>query len=441
MTTQCASMESNQTACQKATGYLTKPCAAWIVTLTAALFFFYEFIQLNLFNAINVELMQAFNLNAAELGQLSSMYFYANALFLFPAGILLDRFSTRKMLLSAVVICTIGTFIFTFAETYLIAACGRFLVGAGASFCFLSCIRLASRWFPPSKMALVTGLVVTMAMLGGLVAQTPFAELSHLIGWRNAMLINACLGIFVALSVWFFVQDRPPNSQANISADKAKLDTLGFWRSLQLVLSNPQNWLGGIYTSLMNLPIFLIGALWGIPYLVQVHHLSFLNASYATTLLFFGVILGSPFFGWLSDHMGRRVLPMMLGAILSLAVMCLLLFMHDISLPLLMILFFLIGFVTSSQILSYPTLAELNPIALTSTATSIDSVLIMISGVLCQPFFGWILELHWDNTIVDGARIYTTHDFFNAMLVMPIAFVGALVISFFIKETYCKSQV
>ena len=124
---------------------------AWLATLTAALFFFYEFIQLNLFNAIDVQLMQDFQLNAPQLGQLASMYFYANALFLFPAGMLLDRYSTKKLLLFAITLCTVGTFIFSQASNYLIAAGARFLVGWGASFCFLSCIRIASRWFPASR--------------------------------------------------------------------------------------------------------------------------------------------------------------------------------------------------------------------------------------------------------------------------------------------------
>ncbi|HSW71117.1 MAG TPA: MFS transporter, partial [Gammaproteobacteria bacterium] len=113
---------------------------AWLATLTAALFFFYEFIQLNLFNAIDIQLMQDFQLDAPQLGQLASMYFYANALFLFPAGMLLDRFSTKKLLLFAIVLCTIGTFIFAISSNYFIAALARFLVGCGASFCFLSCI-------------------------------------------------------------------------------------------------------------------------------------------------------------------------------------------------------------------------------------------------------------------------------------------------------------
>ena len=155
---------------------------AWVVIVTSSLFFFYEFIQMNIFNAINPQLREAYQLNAPQLGQLFSMYFYANFLCLFFAGNLLDRYSTRKLLIFAISLCTVGTFLFSIAHAYWLAAAGRFMVGAGASFCFLSCIRLSSRWFPPKQMAFVTGVVVTMAMLGGLVAQTPFALLTDWLG-------------------------------------------------------------------------------------------------------------------------------------------------------------------------------------------------------------------------------------------------------------------
>ena len=131
----------------------TQTTRAWMVTLAAALFFFYEFIQMIFPNAIDVELMQAFNLNALQLGGLVSMYFVANALFVFPAGNLLDRYSPRKLLLSAVALCTVTTFIFALAPNVTIAGAARFC-WAECCILFLSCIRIASRWFPPSRMAL-----------------------------------------------------------------------------------------------------------------------------------------------------------------------------------------------------------------------------------------------------------------------------------------------
>jgi MFS family permease len=414
---------------------------AWTVTLAAALFFFYSFIQLIMPNAINLELRSTFNLDAQGLGWLVSMYFWGNMLFLFPAGMLLDRYSTKKLLLAAVSVCTLGTFLFALANNFWLAASARLLVGLGASFCFLGSMRVASRWFAPNRMAFVTGIVVTMAMLGGFMAQSPMVFLTQLVGWRHAVLFDAALGIIVALLIFIFVQDRPPHSTQNSKSDRAHLQTLGFWHCIKLVLLNRNNWFGGIYSALLNLPVFLLGGLWGIRYLVQVHGLSKVEASYSTSMLFVGIIFGSPVFGWFSDHIGRRCLPMIVGALLSLGVVLFIMYVPGLSLPALMILFFTIGFVTSSQVLSYPTIAELNPLVLTGTAVSIASMTIMCSGMIFDPLFGWLLERNWDKTLVHNEPVYSLHDFNTAMWIMPVAFVIGIVIACTIRETYCESQV
>lgn len=415
---------------------------AWIVTITASLFFFYEFIQMNMFNAINEQLRETYHLDAVSLGQLFSMYFYANFLCLFPAGNLLDRFSTRKLLIFAISVCTLGTLLFALATEYWMAAVGRFMVGAGASFCFLSCIRIASRWFSPHHMAFVTGVVVTMAMLGGLVAQTPFKLLTDFLGnYHYALYLNTALGVVILLATIFIVQDRPPDALGAAEDDQQHLNELGLWRCIKLAALNPQNWLGGIYTALMNLPVFVLGGLWGIMYLSSAHHISQQQASYATTLFFVGVIFGSLIFGWVSDHIERRIIPMVVGAVLSLIVMAILMYVPGLQLWSIIVLFFLIGLVTSSQVLTYPTIAELNPIYLTSTAVSIDSLCIMASGFIVPPFFGWLMEHSGAHMIVDGVTTYTPENFNHAMLIMPAAFIVALIITAFMRETYCQSQV
>jgi MFS family permease len=414
---------------------------AWVVTLTAALFFFYEFIQMNFFNTINTQLREAFRLDAIQIGQLFSMYFYANFLCLFPAGNLLDRFSTKKLLLTAVTVCTLGTLFFALAQVYWVAALGRFLVGCGAAFCFLSCIRLASRWFSPHHMAFVTGVVVTFAMLGGLVAQAPFAWLAEVLGnWRHALYLNTALGVLIIIAIAFCVQDYPPDAQAEAKADHDHIQKLGLWRCIKLAMLNPQNWFGGLYTALMNLPVFIIGGLWGILYLTKVHGITAEQASYATTVFFVGVIFGSLIYGWVSDHIERRVLPMIVGAILSLVVIGILMYIPHLPLWVIITLFFLIGLVTSSQVLTYPTIAELNPSYLTSTAVSIDSLCIMASGFIVPPIFGWLMQTNGAHEMVNGVVDYTAGDFNHAMLIMPVAFLASLGIAFLIRETYCRSQ-
>ena len=82
---------------------------AWLVCMTAALFFFYEFMQMNMFNTLNDPLRQAFSLTASEVNQAANYYFYANMIFLLPAGLLLDRISTRLLILTSMILCVAGT--------------------------------------------------------------------------------------------------------------------------------------------------------------------------------------------------------------------------------------------------------------------------------------------------------------------------------------------
>jgi sugar phosphate permease len=278
-------------------------------------------------------------------------------------------------------------------------------------------------------------------MLGGLVAQTPFELLTHYLGsWRQALYINTALGVIILLATIFIVQDRPPEAQGEEKADQQHLKELGLWRCIKMAALNPQNWFGGIYTALINLPVFVLGGLWGILYLTQVHHITHEQASYATTLFFVGVIVGSLGYGWISDHFERRVMPMIVGAILSLIMMAILMYVPNLPLWALITLFFLIGLVTSSQVLTYPLIAELNPIYLTSTSVSIDSLCIMASGFIVPPLFGWLMEHHGTHEVVNGMTVYTAQNFNYAMIIMPVSFIIALGITFFMRETYCKSQ-
>jgi len=101
---------------------------AWLVCLSASLLVAYEFFNQTVFGSLSVPLMKAFHLNAGQLGVLSSTYFYANALFLIPAGLLLDRYSTRAWILVAMLFCTVGTFGFALAPNAETAGVFRFIM-------------------------------------------------------------------------------------------------------------------------------------------------------------------------------------------------------------------------------------------------------------------------------------------------------------------------
>src|SRR3989344_196409 len=300
----------------------------------------------------------------------ASFYFFSNVIFLFVAGPLLDRYSTRWIMVVTLGICILGISLFSMTYSFKIAILARFLEGIGSAFCFLSVIRLASRWFPASSMAMMTGLIVTMAMLGGAVAQLPFAFLVKYFDWRQVIWLDAMFGLLIIIAIILIVRDYPSEHSQEHEKEIKSLEQIGYWKSLRLAFLEIKNWLAGVYTCLMNLPLSLLGGLWGILYLTDVHGFSKIEASNITTVLFAGTIIGSPIAGWISDKLKLRKLPMLFGALISLAIILWIIYSHAHSFWVLWVSFFLVGLLTSTQIVSYAYVAESSPRLITAMSVS-----------------------------------------------------------------------
>ncbi|PMB54326.1 MFS transporter [Coxiella-like endosymbiont] len=412
---------------------------AWVVCLSASLFFFYEFIQMNMFDAISLPLMQAFHIQATQLGQLSSFYFISNVIFLFPAGMLLDRYSTRKIILFSLGVCILGITSFALTTSLFSACIFRFLMGIGSAFCFLSVIRLATRWFAATRLALVTGVIVTMAMLGGIAAQTPLTLLLEALNWRKVLLIDAAFGFLIFLIIASLVKDFPYYYLEHHRVERQKINEMGYWKSMGLAFLKLQNWLGGIYTCLMNLPLCLLGGIWGILYLSDAHHIPKIEATYITSMLFMGTVVGGPLVGFLSDKIGFRRLPMLVGAILSLALVIVIIEIPHLSFFSLLVLFLAMGLTTSSQIIGYPIVAENSIPVITAMSVSVVNITTMGGQAIFQPLFGHLMDLHtiYFHHSMGG---YVASDFCWAMLILPLGFLIALGAAFCLRETSCRSS-
>lgn len=408
----------------------------WVVCLTCSLFFLYEFIQMNMFNSINPELVKTFHLSASEIGNFSAMYLYATTFFVFFVGASLDKLSVRKLVLTAMASCVILTALFAVSTTLLMAEVFRFLAGISGAYCFLSCMVLASRWIPSKQLALATGLIVTMGMIGGTFAQTPLTFIVSHIGWRNSMLLDASIGAIFFIFMYAIISDYPADYKGHKKEQTTKEHS--FSKSIMFAASAKQNWIAGAYTSLMNLMVLVIGATWGNAYLETVHHISRTEASLATMMIYIGTIIGSPLAGWYSDRIKSRKKPMVYGAIISLALSMIIIYSHQLSATTLIVTFFALGLITSTQIISYPLIFESNPKSLTGSCESLASVLILGGGALCQYLYGILLDSRWTGAMAEGTRVYSTNNHIYAFNMIPIALAVSIVLALMIKETGCK---
>jgi MFS family permease len=407
---------------------------AWSVVFATSLFFFFEFGLNNIFNVLEPYLSQDYQLGATAMGLISSLYFYANVVALIPAGILLDRFSPKKLILTATLVCVVSLIGIAFSHHLFFLCLARLIMGLAGGFCFIGVMRIVINWMPLRQMGLVSGFVVTMGMLGGFMVQAPMVAMIHLWTWRMALLGVAGVGVIVFLVILFVVKDHAPWQHEEYHGNRQELKSIKLLKSLGLVFKNPQNWFAGLYTGLVNLPIFILGALWGVPYLMNVHALTETQASAVAGMLFIGTMIGSPFMGLLADKLHSRKLLMILGSFISLCLASFIIFGKLESFYGLLFLFCLLGIITSVQILSYPLVAEGNSKMVTSTAISVISMMCLLGGALSQPVFGKILSIGWTGLVVNGAPVYAPIRYQYAAELLLVTFVIAFFLSLFIRE-------
>ena len=400
--------------------------SAWIICLVSAIFFLDEFMRINMFNNLQQDLNTDLGLSTSDYGQLAVCYFYGNVLMLFPAGIMLDRISIRKLLTLITVACALASLLMAMSNSMTMAIISRTITGLGGAFALLTIFKLATRWFKPNKMAFVMGVAVTVAMLGGLLAQTPFIMLKHAIGWRNVFYADAVFGLVSAALIYAVVRDAPDGYKPEVMA---KFNLTEFLRTVKDACRNVHTWVAGFAISFLNLPVFIFGASWGLPYLMQYHALTDINASLVVSVMFIGMIIGSPLLGAWSDNFRFQGLTLlreksrsqvMFFSALAVILLTLSLIYHGaMSLPILLTIFFFIGFFSSGQVVGYPYISEHNPASLAATAGGISSVLIMSGGEV-QPIFAWLLERSGDVKHINHMSVYSASDYNLALLIIPV---------------------
>jgi len=406
----------------------------------AAAFYFYELMLLVSPSVMVNDLTHSFSANAEQIGSLAAYYYYAYAFMQIPVGLLMDRFGPRILLTLAALICAIGCLIFGKAPILEIAKLGRFVMGMGGAFAVVGCLKLASKWYPSKRFAFLTGIMVAVGMMGGVFGQAPVALVVDSTGWRDAVFIAGGVGIILSIAMWFIIADSPlptfiPKRHIYLVSPQ-----LSMIQSLYEVMKIPQVWIVSIFAGLMFVPTTSFGQLWGVPYFSERFGIEKHAAALMVSMIFLGWAVGGPLYGWLSDKICRRRLPMAFAAFTTLIVISTILFV-SVSPFQMKILMFLLGVFSSGFILAFSLVREINTPILTGTAIGFINTINNASGALAQPIVGKLLDMQWDGTLLpNGNPLYSLAMYHEALLFLPLCIVIALMMIPFIKETFCQGR-
>ncbi len=390
-------------------------------------------------STMKTELIQHFNISAAQYGHLAAFFYYAYTPMQIPVGVLLDKYGVRTSLMIACLICAIGVSVFISAETnYFVACFGRFLMGLGAAFGYISVLKISALWLPTRHFALAAGLTTALAMLSAIFTDFYLTKWVQLIGYKDALNSVVMTGIVLACIIFLFLRNRPRPEHAHRTPPyRSSFPELR--KGLRIILFSSQTWYIGAVGALMYLPASVFMDLWGIPYFQDAYSLSPQLAAQLMMMPFIGWIIGAPLIGYVSDKIGLRRPPLIISNIGAFLTMLLLLYFPYVSFILISIFLFLLGFFSSGQVLVFSLIREKNSNKLSGTSTATTNFMIMLGGVIFQPIVGILLNKHWTShsSFVNGLQSFTPADYHFALGVIPIGLALSILFTLMITETYC----
>lgn len=193
-----------------------------------------------------------------EYANITSVFQFTYALFLFLAGRFIDRIGTRAGYTWAIIIWSIGAMVHAFAipiGTFLLPIAGlvgftlvpisvlgfmfsRFILAVGEAGNFPAAIKATAEYFPPTERSLATGIFNSGANVGAILAPLSVPWIAAQWGWQMAFILIGAVG-FIWMFFWW-VWYRSPEKQKNLSAAE-----LNYIRSGDTIVSDsatPISW-------------------------------------------------------------------------------------------------------------------------------------------------------------------------------------------------------
>lgn len=233
---------------------------------------------------IGLDLMRDLDIGPGALGALTGAFFFGFSAMQIPAGFFFDRYGPRRTICALLLLAVVGATIFTLAPSWPVLLTGRTLMGAGFGCMLIGSMIVISRWFPPDWFSTLAGMVLSIGLIGNLIATTPLAWGTEQIGWRGVFGIMVGFSAVALVAIWLIVRDAPPGHPFLERKPESGAEMM---RGLVEVLRT-RNLPFILVLNFCNYACsFTVQGLWGGPFLREVHGLTIVDSA---NVLFAAVI-------------------------------------------------------------------------------------------------------------------------------------------------------
>ncbi len=368
-------------------------------------------------------LAEPYNLTPEKIGVFSSAFYWAYVAAQLPAGILLDKFGIKKVMMFSTFIFSIGVLIATMATTESSLVIYRILAGLGGGFAFLSALKAIAVWLPNRLFPMFTGATQMLMYTAGTLTGLPLVMLSNHYSIQVIMAGILVVSIVLFFCTVVFMKGEEPHNQKDTNA---LADTHSEPSDISKVFKNKQIWLNGLFCFTIYGTTALFADLWSFRFLTLEGYPEY-YAGAASSMIFIGIAVFSPLWGFVATALNKEKVLLVGASVVGIFTVSAIVY-FKLNPILMCFLCVLWGGMQAVHVLNFTILRNQVDAKYIATGLAVVNLFIPLSGAILQPFVGYAVTYLRNIGYTDIGSLKVT------LFILPILMFLSLVLALFIKE-------
>ncbi len=399
----------------------------FLIWLLASLFYAYQYILRVIPNVIAPELITSFSIGAVEIGQFGGLYYVGYVLAHFPVGILLDRFGSKCIMPLCIMLTSLGAVPLVSSNNWNYSISGRIITGIGSSASVLGLFKIISIYYRREKCAVMFSMSAVIGISGGIFATKPLHVLFDKFGWNHVLIAFVILGLLFALATFVAIPKVDTSDKINI-------------KNLSKIVFNKDILLVSLFGGFMIGPLEGFAGAWSTTFLREMYAMDRHITYSVSQWILVGFGLGVLLLPYMLAKYPTRHYEIIISCAMTMIIVFLLLFTHNVSTFLACIALFIIGFACAYQIPLTDKVVSCVKNDVVASAGSVSNSIVMSFGYFFHTIIAGIINFYWDGKVIDGIPSYGTEIMIKSMLIVPIGLLIGMIGFLLLKVIDCKKN-
>ncbi|MFA6083813.1 MFS transporter [Mucilaginibacter sp.] len=364
----------------------------WIILILVFVATGLNFLDRQVLSITIIKIQKEFNLNDVQYGMINTSFLISYALMFTIGGRLTELYGGKIGLGFSVLIWSVASGLHGVIGSFYQLLFFRFLLGIGEGGCFPGAAKTVSELFDQKDRALANGIAIGGSAMGAVLAPPLTILISNQFGWRWSFIIPGIIGI-VWVITWVMIPWKSRKGEIERVTPVKKEKVFSFIE----ILSNKAALIFILIRFLLD-PVFYFIMFWIPKYLNEKRGVSFDEIGHLLWIPFLALGLSNMLGGWISDRLTKngvsvnkaRKIVMGIAALLTVsAIMVQSVSSVALAITLMSLLLFAHGFWITNYITA---ISDMFGARGTSTVIGLSGTAGAISGLVINPFIGWIVQ-------------------------------------------------